>query len=67
MNCFYFGTQIFLTSFMNMAYDSLVNFYRLYLIFQALNEGLLDLDLSWNSLRNKGAETIANALIVSKF
>lgn len=52
---------------MNMAYDSVVNFYRLYLIFQALNEGLLDLDLSWNSLRNKGAETIANALIVSKF
>ena len=29
------------------------------------NESITDLDLSWNSLRNKGAEAIGKALAVS--
>jgi len=33
--------------------------------FQALNEGLLDLDLSWNSIRNRGAAALLSSLNVS--
>ena len=34
-------------------------------LFQTLNDGLVDLDLSWNCVRLKGAVAITNALKVS--
>lgn len=39
----------------------------LYLLLKVGNESITDLDLSWNSLRNKGAEAIGKALSVSSF
>lgn len=34
--------------------------------FQSVNDGISDLDLSWNSIRRKGAAALANGLKVKQ-
>ena len=41
--------------------------FNLHILFQSLNEGLIDIDCSWNSFRNRGGAALLSCLAVSHY